>query len=84
MDQTPLFARWASVILLTLYQSGHTIADVMQLSEPPRRATGDAELDVRMTKQQRQPGASPTDIRRILKTKSQAPSIGSTDCLAHK
>ena len=30
-DQTPLFARWAGVILLTLYQTGRTIADVMDL-----------------------------------------------------
>jgi hypothetical protein len=30
-DQTPLFGRWATVLLLTLYQNGHTIADVMQL-----------------------------------------------------
>ena len=30
-DQTPLFARWAGVILLTLYQNGYTIADVMHL-----------------------------------------------------
>lgn len=39
-DQTPLFARWASVILLTLYQSGYTISDVMHLLSRPdiRRA----------------------------------------------
>ena len=30
-DQTPLFARWAGVILLTLYENGYTIADVMHL-----------------------------------------------------
>jgi uncharacterized membrane protein YgcG len=39
-DQTPLFAHWASVILLTLYQNGYTIADVMHLLSRPdiRRA----------------------------------------------
>lgn len=30
-DQTPLFAKWASVIFLTLYHNGYTIADVMHL-----------------------------------------------------
>ena len=30
-DQTPLFARWATVILLTLYQSGYTVADLLHL-----------------------------------------------------
>ena len=30
-DKTPLFARWASVILLTLYENGYTIGDAMEL-----------------------------------------------------
>jgi hypothetical protein len=30
-DHTPLFARWASVLLLTLYQNGCTVSDMMQL-----------------------------------------------------
>ena len=30
-DRTPLFARWASVILLTLYENGYTIGDAMEL-----------------------------------------------------
>jgi hypothetical protein len=39
-DQTPLFARWAAVILLTLYQNGYTVSDVMHLLSRPdlRRA----------------------------------------------
>lgn len=30
-DKTPLFARWAGIILLTLYQNQYTVSDVMQL-----------------------------------------------------
>lgn len=30
-DPTPLFARWATVLLFTLYESGHTIADLPYL-----------------------------------------------------
>lgn len=39
-DATPLFARWASVVLLTLYQNGYTIADLGHLvaREDIRRA----------------------------------------------
>jgi hypothetical protein len=45
-DQTPLFARWAGVILLTLYQNGYTISDAIYLLSRPdiRRA-----MSARMT-----------------------------------
>jgi hypothetical protein len=47
-DRTPLFARWATFILLALYHSGCTISDVMYLLSRPdvRRA-----LVARMTDQ---------------------------------
>jgi hypothetical protein len=34
-DRTPLFARWATVILLTLYENGYTVGDVMELLTRP-------------------------------------------------
>ena len=67
-DQTPLFARWATVILLTLYQNGYTISDVMhRLHRRPgrrnphpriRRPTENRPPDGRLTRTARALGIS--------------------------
>ena len=51
-DQTPLFARWATIVLLTLYENGYTVSDfVYLLARDDIRRAMRAKLTDRMAQQ---------------------------------